>query len=157
VSSGFSKSRFHPVLNKWRAHKGVDYAAPIGTKVKVTSDGVVSFVGNQGGYGNVVMVTHQGRFTTVYGHLSRFASGIKKGQKLGQGQIVGYVGMTGMTSGPHLHYEFKLNGVQHDPLKVALPDGKPVSETQKTAFVEITRDLFAQLDTFRNTHIAKLD
>jgi murein DD-endopeptidase MepM/ murein hydrolase activator NlpD len=157
VSSGFSKSRFHPVLNKWRAHKGVDYAAPIGTKVKVTSDGVVSFVGNQGGYGNVVMVTHQGRFTTVYGHLSRFASGIKKGQKLGQGQIVGYVGMTGMTSGPHLHYEFKLNGVQHDPLKVALPDGKPISEMQKTAFVEITRDLFGQLDTFRNTHIAKLD
>jgi murein DD-endopeptidase MepM/ murein hydrolase activator NlpD len=157
VSSGFSKSRFHPILNKWRSHKGVDYAAPIGTKVKVTSDGVVSFVGSQGGYGNVVMVTHQGRFTTVYGHLSRFASSLKKGQKLGQGQIVGYVGMTGMTSGPHLHYEFKLNGVQHDPLKVALPDGKPISEKQKTAFVEITRDLFGQLDTFRNTHIARLD
>jgi murein DD-endopeptidase MepM/ murein hydrolase activator NlpD len=157
VSSGFSKSRFHPVLNKWRSHKGVDYAAPMGTKVKVTSDGVVSFVGKQGGYGNVVMVTHQGHFTTVYGHLSRFASALKKGQKLSQGQIVGYVGMTGMTTGPHLHYEFKLNGVQRDPLKVALPDGKPISEAQKTAFVEITRDLFGQLDTFRNTRIAKLD
>jgi murein DD-endopeptidase MepM/ murein hydrolase activator NlpD len=93
----------------------------------------------------------------VYGHLSRFASALKKGQKLSQGQIVGYVGMTGMTTGPHLHYEFKLNGVQRDPLKVALPDGKPISEAQKTAFVEITRDLFGQLDTFRNTHIAKLD
>ena len=157
VSSVFSKSRFHPILNKWRSHKGVDYAAPIGTKVKVTSDGVVSFVGNQGGYGNVVMVTHQGHFTTVYGHLSRFASGLRKGQRLGQGQIVGYVGMTGMTTGPHLHYEFKLNGIQRDPLKVALPDGKPISESQKTSFADRTRDLFGQLDTFRNTRIAKLD
>jgi murein DD-endopeptidase MepM/ murein hydrolase activator NlpD len=157
VSSGFSKSRFHPVLNKWRSHKGVDYAAPMGTKVKVTSDGVVSFVGKQGGYGNVVMVDHQGHFTTVYGHLSRFSSGIHKGQRLGQGQLVGYVGMTGLASGPHLHYEFRMNGIQRDPLKVALPDGKPVSDAQKTAFVESTRDLFAQLDMLRNTRVAKLD
>jgi len=157
VSSGFSKSRFHPVLNKWRAHKGVDYAAPIGTKVKVTSDGVVSFVGKQGGYGNVVMVNHQGNFTTVYGHLSRFAGGIKKGQRLGQGQIVGYVGMTGLASGPHLHYEFKQSGVQRDPLKVALPDGKPVSEAQMDAFTEKTGELFARLNTLRDTRIAKLD
>jgi murein DD-endopeptidase MepM/ murein hydrolase activator NlpD len=157
VSSGFSKSRFHPVLNKWRAHKGVDYAAPIGTKVKVTSDGTVAFVGKQGGYGNVVMVNHQGRYTTVYGHLSRFAGGLRKGQHVGQGQIVGYVGMTGMTSGPHLHYEFKQSGIQRDPLKVALPDGKPVSAAQKAAFVENTRDLFAQLDMWRNTRVAKLD
>lgn len=157
VSSGFSKSRFHPVLNKWRSHKGVDYAAPMGTKVKVTSDGVVSFVGKQGGYGNVVMVDHQGHFTTVYGHLSRFAGGLRKGQRLGQGQIVGYVGMTGLASGPHLHYEFKLNGIQRDPLKVALPDGKPVSDAQKTAFVESTRDLFGRLDMLRNSRVAKLD
>lgn len=157
VSSGFSKSRFHPVLNKWRAHKGVDYAAPIGTKVKVTSDGTVAFVGKQGGYGNVVMVNHQGRYTTVYGHLSRFAGGLRKGQHVGQGQIVGYVGMTGMTSGPHLHYEFKQSGIQRDPLKVALPDGKPVSGAQKAAFIENTRDLFAQLDMWRNTRVAKLD
>ena len=157
VSSGFSKARFHPVLNKWRSHKGVDFAAPIGTKVKVTSDGTVAFVGKQGGYGNVVTINHQGRYSTVYGHLSRFASGLRKGQHVGQGQIIGYVGMTGMTSGPHLHYEFKQSGIQRDPLKVALPDGKPVSDAQKTAFVESTSALFAQLDTFRNTHIAKLD
>jgi murein DD-endopeptidase MepM/ murein hydrolase activator NlpD len=157
VSSGFSHSRFHPVLNKWRAHKGVDYAAPIGTKVKVTSDGVVSFVGNQGGYGNVVMVNHQGRYTTVYGHLSRFAGGIRKGQHLGQGQIVGYVGMSGLASGPHLHYEFKQGGIQRDPLKVALPDGKPVSEAQMSAYIEKTGDLFARLDMLRNTRIARLD
>ncbi|MBU0621326.1 MAG: peptidoglycan DD-metalloendopeptidase family protein [Gammaproteobacteria bacterium] len=157
VSSGFSRSRFHPVLNKWRAHKGVDYAAPIGTKVRATSDGVVSFVGKQGGYGNVVKVNHQGNFTTVYGHLSRFAGGIKKGQRLGQGQIVGYVGMTGLTSGPHLHYEFQHGGVQRDPLKVALPDGKPVPPGLMETFTEITRDQFARLDMLRHTRIAKLD
>ncbi|BCK88377.1 murein DD-endopeptidase MepM [Sideroxyarcus emersonii] len=157
VSSGFSKSRFHPILNKWRSHKGVDYAAAMGTKVKVTSDGVVSFVGKQGGYGNVVMVDHQGRFSTVYGHLSRFASGLHKGQRVGQGQIIGYVGMTGLATGPHLHYEFKMNGVQRDPLKVALPDGKPISEAQRTAFSAATGALFAQLDTYHNTRIANLD
>jgi murein DD-endopeptidase MepM/ murein hydrolase activator NlpD len=157
ISSGFSLSRFHPILNKWRSHKGVDYAAPMGAKVKVTSDGVVAFVGKQGGYGNVVMIDHQGRFSTVYGHLSRFAGGLHKGQRVRQGQIIGYVGMTGLATGPHLHYEFKLNGVQRDPLKVALPDGKPISDAQKTAFGDATNQLFAQLDTFHNTHIAKLD
>ncbi len=156
VSSGFSRSRFHPVLNKWRAHKGVDYAAPIGTKARVTSDGVVSFIGRQGGYGNVVMVEHQGHFTTVYGHLSRFGS-IHKGQHVGQGQVIGYVGMTGLASGPHLHYEFRVNGVQRDPLKVALPDGKPVSEAQKTAFEEATREWFGKLDMLRHSRVAKLD
>jgi murein DD-endopeptidase MepM/ murein hydrolase activator NlpD len=135
----------------------VDYDAPIGTKVKVTSDGVVSFVGKQGGYGNVVMVAHQGNFTTVYGHLSRFASDIRKGQRLGQGQIVGYVGMTGLASGPHLHYEFKQGGVQRDPLKVALPDGKPVNEAQMSDFSEKTAELFARLDELRGTRIARLD
>jgi murein DD-endopeptidase MepM/ murein hydrolase activator NlpD len=157
ISSGFTKSRFHPILNKWRSHKGVDYAAPIGTKVKVTSDGVVAFVGKQSGYGNVVMVNHQGHFSTVYGHLSRFAGGLHKGQRVVQGQVIAYVGMTGLATGPHLHYEFKMDGVQRDPLKVALPDGKPISDAQKTAFADATRDLFGQLDTFHNTHIAKLD
>lgn len=156
VSSGFTNSRFHPVLNKWRAHKGVDYASPIGTKVKATSDGVVDFVGKQGGYGNVVMLNHQGRYQTVYGHLSRFGN-IRKGQRVSQGEVIGYVGMTGMTSGPHLHYEFKQAGVHRDPLKVALPDGKPVNEAQKMVFVESTRDLHTRLSLLRNTRIAKLD
>ncbi|MDD5058461.1 MAG: M23 family metallopeptidase [Sideroxydans sp.] len=157
VSSGFSNSRFHPVLNKWRAHKGVDYAAPIGTNVRATADGVVSFVGKQGGYGNVVMLNHQGRYQTVYGHLSRFASGLRNGQRVSQGQSIGYVGMTGLASGPHLHYEFKMNGVQRDPLKVALPDGKPISEAQKAAFEEATRDLHTRLSLLRNTRVAKQD
>ena len=134
----------------------MDYASPIGTKVKATSDGVVDFVGKQGGYGNVVMINHQGRYQTVYGHLSRFGN-IRKGQRVSQGEVIGYVGMTGMTSGPHLHYEFKQAGVHRDPLKVALPDGKPVNEAQKMVFVESTRDLHTRLSLLRNTRIAKLD
>ncbi len=156
VSSGFSNSRFHPVLNKWRAHKGVDYAAPIGTKVKVTADGVVEFVGQKGGYGNVVMINHQNRYETVYGHLSRFAN-VHKDQRVSQGEVIGYVGMTGLATGPHLHYEFKQAGVHRDPLKVALPDGKPISDVQKRMFVESTRDLHTRLSLLRNTRIAKLD
>lgn len=157
VSSGFSRSRFHPVLNKWRAHKGVDYAAPIGTKVRATADAVVSFIGQRGGYGNVVMLNHQGHYQTVYGHLSRFAAGLHRGQRVGQGEVIGYVGKTGLASGPHLHYEFKVSGIQRDPLKIALPDGKPISEAQRTAFSEATRDLHARLSLLRNTRIAKLD
>ncbi|OGS96593.1 MAG: peptidase M23, partial [Gallionellales bacterium RBG_16_56_9] len=116
VSSGFTTSRFHPVLNQWRAHKGVDFASPIGTKVKATSDGVVSLIGKQNGYGNVIMINHQGRYTTVYGHLSRYVKGLYRGQRVAQGDVIGYVGMTGMTNGPHLHYEFKIDGQQRDPL-----------------------------------------
>ncbi len=157
ISSGFSSSRFHPVLNKWRAHKGVDYAAPIGTKVKVTSDGIVALVGKQGGYGNVIMVNHQGRYTTVYGHLSRFYPGIHRGQRVSQGEVIGYVGMTGLATGPHLHYEFKIDGTQRDPLRVALPDAAPISAAQKTAFLENTRELNERLAMLRNTRLAKLD
>ncbi len=157
VSSGFSRSRYHPVLNEWRAHKGVDYAAPIGTKVRATSDGTVAFVGSKGGYGNVVILNHQGKYQTVYGHLSRFAAGLRRGQRVSQGETIGYVGKTGLASGPHLHYEFKIGGIQRDPLKVALPDGKPIEEVQRNAFMEVTRELDARLALLRNTRIAKLD
>ena len=157
VSSGFSLSRLHPVLGKWRAHKGVDYAAPVGAKVKATADGTVTFVGKQGGYGNVVMVDHQGRYTTVYGHMSRFTSGLRRGQHVGQGDIIGYVGMTGLVSGPHLHYEFKINGQQRDPLRVALPDATPISEQQKTSFQEATRSLTERLALLSNVSLARAD
>jgi len=157
VSSGFTKSRFHPVLNKWRAHKGVDFAAPIGTKVKATSDGVVSSFGKQGGYGNVIMINHQGRFTTVYGHLSGFAKGLRRGQRVAQGDVIGYVGMTGLTSGPHLHYEFKVDGQQRDPLRVALPDAKPIDGANKAAFQSAADSFVARLNLLRNTNLAKLD
>jgi murein DD-endopeptidase MepM/ murein hydrolase activator NlpD len=157
VSSGFSTSRFHPILNKWRSHKGVDYAAPMGTKVKATSDGIVALVGRQGGYGNVIIVNHAGRYSTVYGHLSRFAAALHRGQHVGQGEVIGYVGMTGLATGPHLHYEFRVDGTQRDPLRVALPDGAPISAAQKTAFLEGTHDLNDRLAMLRNTKLAKLD
>jgi len=157
VSSGFTNSRFHPILNKWRAHKGVDYAAPTGTRVRVTADGIVSFVGKQGGYGNVVMVSHQGVYSTVYGHLSRFANDIHRGQRVTQGEVIGNVGMTGLATGPHLHYEFKVNGVHRDPLHVALPDAAPISPVQQAAFRDSTRSLNERLSMLRNARLAKLD
>lgn len=157
VSSGFSSSRLHPILNKMRAHKGVDFAAPTGTKVKVTADGIVSSVGKQSGYGNVIMVNHQGRYTTVYGHLSRYAQGLHKGQHVAQGEVIGYVGMTGLATGPHLHYEFRVGGQQHDPLRVALPDAKPISSSQYAAFKPVADNFLARLELLRNTNLAKLD
>ena len=157
ISSGFTSARFHPILQKWRAHKGVDYAAPIGTKVKVTADGSVAFVGQQSGYGNVIMVNHQGRYSTVYGHLSRFASGLHRGQHVGQGEVIGYVGMSGWATGPHLHYEFRIDGQQTDPLRVALPNATPISASEKVAFEETTRKLTDRLGLLSSSSLAKLD
>lgn len=158
VSSGFSGSRFHPVLNVWRAHKGVDFAAPTGTPVKVTADGTVDFVGRQGGYGNVIMVKHSGsRYTTVYGHLSRFGKGVHRGQHVSQGDVIGYVGMTGVASGPHLHYEFRIGNQQRDPLRVALPNAKPLSAARLGEFRTVSARLTDQLEQLRNTNLAKLD
>lgn len=157
VSSGFTKSRFHPVLNKWRAHKGVDFAAPIGTRVKATADGVVASVGRENGYGNVIKINHQGRYSTVYGHLCRYAKGLRKGQRVAQGEVIGYVGMTGLASGPHLHYEFKVDGQQHNPMRVALPDAKPVDTADNAAFQSVADDLVTRLNLLRNTNLAKLD
>lgn len=157
VSSGFTLSRFHPVLNKWRAHKGVDYAAATGTKVKATADGTIDFVGKQGGYGNVVMVNHQGRYSTVYGHLSRFASGLRRGQRVAQGDIIAYVGQSGLATGPHLHYEFKIDGQQRDPLRVALPDARPINALQKEEFQAATANIIERLSMLSANHLAKLD
>jgi murein DD-endopeptidase MepM/ murein hydrolase activator NlpD len=157
VSSSFSLSRFHPILKKWRSHKGTDFAAAIGTKVKVTADGIVAVVGREGGYGNVIMVNHQGRYTTVYGHLSHFAKGLHKGQRVAQGDVIGYVGMTGLTTGPHLHYEFRVNGQQRDPLRVALPDAKPIASADLAAFEPAANELVARLNLLRNTNLAQLD
>ena len=159
VSSGFTLARFHPILNKWRAHKGVDYAAAIGTKVKVTADGTIDYVGQQTGYGNVVMVNHQGHYSTVYGHLSRFASGLHRGQRVMQGDIIAYTGQSGMATGPHLHYEFKIDGQQHDPLRVALPDARSITAVQKAQFLAATSNIVDRLSMLssNSNHLAKLD
>jgi murein DD-endopeptidase MepM/ murein hydrolase activator NlpD len=116
VSSGF-KMRFHPILQTWRAHLGVDYAAPSGTPVRSVGDGVVEFAGTQNGFGNVVFVQHRRQHTTVYAHLSRI--NVRKGQTVSQGQNIGLVGATGWATGPHLHFEFRVNGAHQDPLTLA--------------------------------------
>lgn len=151
VSSGFSLSRFHPVLQTWRAHKGVDYAAPTGTRVKATADGIVEFAGRQGGYGNLVVLRHQTRITTWYGHLSGFAKGIQKGRRVSQGEVIGFVGATGVATGPHLHYEFRINDVHQDPLRVAMPPAPPLAPQHRAAFDEVARPQGERLALLRET------
>lgn len=145
VSSRFNLYRRHPILNRMRAHRGVDYAAPIGTPVKAAGGGRVAFVGNKGGYGKVVELTHPGGVRTVYGHLSAFARGLRPGQSVAQGQLIGKVGMTGLATGPHLHYEFLLNGVHKDPQKVPLPKAEPVPASERAAFDVHAASLLARL------------
>lgn len=134
ISSGFTAARYHPILNTWRAHNGVDYVAPIGSRIKATADGVVDFAGVQSGYGNVVILRHQNKYTTLYAHMQGFAAGIHKGARVQQGDVIGAVGMTGMTTGPHVHYEFRINEVHHDPLSVAMPQAFPIAAEHKLKF-----------------------
>ena len=127
VSSGFTEERFHPISNTWTAHKGVDYAAPIGTNIKATADGVVDFVGVQSGYGNVVILRHQQKYTTLYAHMAEFAPDLKVGARVQQGEVIGTVGMTGLTTGPHVHFEFRIDDVHYDPESVAMPTALPLT------------------------------
>jgi murein DD-endopeptidase MepM/ murein hydrolase activator NlpD len=157
VTSGFTSSRFHPILQTWRAHKGVDYGAPIGTRVKATGDGIVEFVGKQGGYGNLVVIRHQGRFTTHYGHLNGFASGLRKGTRVSQGDIIGYVGKSGWATGPHLHYEFRINDVHQNPLSVALPSAPPLGQHQLAEFRQHADPLVYRLERMRGLNLALLN
>jgi murein DD-endopeptidase MepM/ murein hydrolase activator NlpD len=145
ITSGFSEARFHPILQYSRAHRGVDYAAPIGTPVHATASGRVLFAGEQNGYGNVVQIEHRGALTTLYAHLSRFAPGLRTGANVEQGDVVGYVGMTGLATGPHLHYEFRAGEDQLNPLTVALPEGEPLAPSQRPLFASTIATAQAQL------------
>ncbi|WP_137895090.1 M23 family metallopeptidase [Ramlibacter sp. 2FC] len=143
VTSGF-KMRFHPVLQKWRQHNGVDYAAPTGTPVRSVGEGVVSFAGVQNGFGNVVMIKHRNQHETVYAHLSRI--GVRKGQSVGQGDTIGAVGSTGWATGPHLHFEFRVGGDQRDPLAMARQsESVAVSAAAKAAFAQRAAAMRMQL------------
>ncbi|QJR13707.1 hypothetical protein DSM104440_00493 [Usitatibacter palustris] len=133
VSSGFG-ARFHPIFNNWRAHTGVDFAAPRGTRVLAAADGHVIGAGWRNGYGNAVEIKHGGSITTLYGHLSGFAPAIRTGARVRQGDPIGFVGATGWATGPHLHYEFKISGAHQDPMKVALPKATPVPAASKARF-----------------------
>jgi len=157
ITSGFSSARYHPVLQEMRAHRGIDYGAPTGTRVKTTGDGVVEFIGNKGGYGKVIMIRHSGDQMTVYGHLSGFASGIKKGARITQGEVIGFVGATGLATGPHLHYEFKVAGIHRNPLTVALPTATPLPQAQLPTFHAHTGELLSKLSRIENLHLVMLD
>ncbi|CAN5310549.1 peptidoglycan DD-metalloendopeptidase family protein [soil metagenome] len=141
VSSGFTSARMHPIMQQWRKHEGVDFAASMGTPIRASGDGVVSFVGWKNGYGNTVVIQHRGRFETLYGHMSQTASGLRAGMRVDQGQVIGAVGMTGWATGPHLHYEFHVDGKPTDPLRVALPDAEPISPSMRAAFNERFSDM----------------
>lgn len=145
ISSGFSTARLHPVLNTIRAHKGVDFAAPIGSEVMATANGSVEFVGNQGGYGNVIILKHDKTYSTVYGHLSGFAKNLRRGKTVNQGDVIGYVGMTGLSTGPHLHYEVKINGAQVDPQSKQVPLAQALSPAERQRFLAATSQLDQQL------------
>jgi murein DD-endopeptidase MepM/ murein hydrolase activator NlpD len=146
ISSRFNPSRRHPVLNRIRAHKGVDYAAPVGTPVRAAGEGRVKFVGTQGGYGNVVELEHGSGVVTVYGHLSRFAPKLRRGQRVELGQVIAYVGSTGLATGPHLHYEYRIRGMHKNPQTVPLPDAAPIAAAEMDRFLAGTADLVNMLD-----------
>ena len=145
ISSRFSNKRWHPVLSKWRSHNGVDYAAARGTPVRASGDGKITFAGRKGGYGRLVVIRHGGRYTTAYGHLHRYAKGARSGKKVKQGQIIGYVGSSGLATGPHLHYEFRVNGVHRNPLTVKLPEAQPVKAAYLNSFNENTQVYLSML------------
>ena len=146
VSSGFGM-RWHPVLNRMRAHKGIDYAAPTGTPVRAAGSGRVAFRGVKGGYGNVIVLRHGNGIETVYGHLSRFAKGLFVGKVVKQGDVIAAVGMTGTATGPHLHYEYRVNGVHQNPAKLKTVDSPPIPARQRADFLARTAPLLAELAT----------
>lgn len=154
ISSTFSMGRRHPVLNRIRAHKGVDYAAPTGTPIKATGDGKIAFIGVKGGYGKTVVVQHGSQYSTLYAHLSRFARGVKAGARIKQGQVIGYVGQTGLATGPHLHYEFLVNGAHRNPLTVALPHAEPLPAEHRSAFSMLAEQRLAKLAQSQATRFA---
>ncbi len=149
ISSNFNPSRRHPILNTIRAHKGVDYAAPTGTVIKAAGDGRIAFLGTKGGYGRVVVLEHGAGISTLYGHMSRFVSGMGNGQRVSQGQTIGYVGSSGAATGPHLHYEYRVNGVHKNPRTVPLPDATPIPAHYMAEFQQQSGVLMADLDRAR--------
>jgi murein DD-endopeptidase MepM/ murein hydrolase activator NlpD len=146
ISSAFNPHRLHPILNRIRGHMGTDYAAPAGTPVHAAGDGRVSFAGRRGGYGNAVMLAHSTSVTTLYGHMSRFAPHLRVGARVQQGDVIGYVGMTGLATGPHLHYEYLVNGVHKDPQRVQLPSAEPLRADQLRSFQNLSAPLLGRLD-----------
>jgi len=156
ISSNFNPHRFHPLLNITRAHQGVDYATPTGTPIKASGDGRVAFAGVKGGYGNAIILEHGGSVSTLYGHLSRYAKGMRDGARVKQGDIIGFVGSTGAATGPHLHYEYRINGIHKNPRTISLPDAKPIPIRYEAAFETASAALLTQLDRSKAPTIAAI-
>ena len=152
VSSPFNLQRRHPVLDVVRPHEGTDYAAPPGTPIKAAGSGRVKFAGWKGGYGRTVILQHGDNITTLYAHMSRLGKGIKNGTRVKQGQTIGHVGSSGMVTGPHLHYEFRLNGAPRNSRTVKLPDAKPIPSAEMARFKKFTEQRLAQFDVFRESY-----
>ncbi|MET0987189.1 MAG: peptidoglycan DD-metalloendopeptidase family protein [Steroidobacteraceae bacterium] len=150
VSSDFNPYRRHPILNTIRAHKGVDYAAPTGTVIKAAGEGRVAFAGTQGGYGRVVILEHGGGVSTLYGHMSRFAQPMRQGRRVRQGETIGFVGSTGAATGPHLHYEYRVNGVHKNPRTVPLPQALPIPPEYRQQFESAAGRMLTELDRARS-------
>ena len=155
ISSRFAKARWHPVLGKKRPHRGVDYAAATGTPIKASGDGRIIFRGRKGGYGNAVIIKHGSQYTTLYGHMSKFNRKAKQGSRVRQGQIIGYVGRTGVATGPHLHYEFRINGVHRNPLTIKLPAAAPIDKKYREDFTAKSASLLVRLDLISKTVLAE--
>jgi len=145
ISSRFGR-RHHPLLNKNRMHKGVDYAAKRGTPIKAAGDGKIIFRGRKGGYGRVIILQHGGRYSTLYAHMNGFKRGLRIGSRVKQGQVIGFVGSSGRSTGPHLHYEFRVNGSHRNPLTVRLPDAAPINKSYRQDFILKANGLLSQLD-----------
>ncbi len=148
ISSRFNLNRKHPVLNTLRAHKGTDYAAPTGTPIKAAGDGKVVFAGRKGGFGNCVIIQHGSRYQTLYAHLSKFNRSARVGRSIKQGQVIGYVGSTGRATGPHLHYEFRVDGVHRDSLRVKLPKADSIPSQEKAAFRQKSQSMVSWLNSY---------
>ena len=157
ISSRFTDSRLHPILGQVRAHKGVDFAAPAGTPIRATGDGVVEFVGTQRGYGRVVIVQHHGKYSTLYAHMSGFARHLLKGDKVAQGTVIGYVGSTGFATGPHLHYEFRIAGEHADPLKADLPVAAPLGRAALARFDALAAQYMERFEHMGELQLARFE
>ncbi len=156
ISSNFNPNRRHPILNRIRAHRGVDYAAPRGTPIRASGDGKVVHRGVKNGYGNAVILQHGGNITTLYAHMSKFAAKARIGSRVRQGQTIGYVGATGLATANHLHYEYRINGVHRNPRTVKLPKADPIADRYRDRFLATAGPILEELEQFKSTQLATI-
>ena len=155
ITSNFSKSRLHPIKKVWRAHNGADYGAPRGTPVMATGTGTVTSVGKRNGYGRTILIRHGGKYETLYAHLNGYAKGVKFGSRVNQGDIIGYVGSSGLATGPHLHYEFRIHGIHKNPATVTFPKSDPIAKKYLSAFSRVAAIWVSELDNLERIPLAQ--